>query len=207
MIDIEKIKPEIERICRRLPVKRLGLFGSVLSQNFSLSSDIDVLVIFDTSEDIDLFNKYFELKEQLEEVFERDIDLVVDKKFKNPIFRESVDRTRTVIYERWSKKTPHWYPSGSQRLCLRNRQAGRPLFGWTSICSLSQCVVFLRHRIGQICDIVSVHHCIASLHRDVTCLHWTVLPACWSSEWNGRILDLPKDKIQNDIRKILDLLS
>ena len=100
MIDIEKIKPEIERICRRLPVKRLGLFGSVLSQNFSLSSDIDVLVIFDTSEDIDLFNKYFELKEQLEEVFERDIDLVVDKKFKNPIFRESVDRTRTVIYER-----------------------------------------------------------------------------------------------------------
>jgi len=100
MIDIEKIKPEIERICRRLPVKRLGLFGSVLSQNFSRSSDIDVLVIFDTSENIDLFNKYFELKEQLEEVFERDIDLVVDKKFKNPIFRESVDRTRTVIYER-----------------------------------------------------------------------------------------------------------
>jgi len=83
-----------------LPVKRLGLFGSVLSQNFSRSSDIDVLVIFDTSENIDLFNKYFELKEQLEEVFERDIDLVVDKKFKNPIFRESVDRTRTVIYER-----------------------------------------------------------------------------------------------------------
>jgi len=76
MIDIEKIKPEIERICRRLPVKRLGL------------------------ENVDLFNKYFELKEQLEEVFERDIDLVVDKKFKNPIFRESVDRTRTVIYER-----------------------------------------------------------------------------------------------------------
>ena len=100
MIDIEKIKPEIERICRRLPVKRLGLFGSAVSQNFSLSSDIDVLVIFDTSENVDLFNKYFELKEQLEEVFERDIDLVVDKKFKNPIFRESVDRTRTVIYER-----------------------------------------------------------------------------------------------------------
>jgi len=100
MIDIEKVKPEIERVCRRLPVKRLGLFGSALSQNFSQSSDIDVLVIFDSGENIDLFNKYFELKEQLEEVFKREVDLVVDKKFKNPIFRKSLDRTRIVIYER-----------------------------------------------------------------------------------------------------------
>ena len=100
MIDIEKVKPEIDRICRRLPVKRLGIFGSALTQHFSQSSDIDVLVIFDSGEDIDFFDKYFELKEQLEEIFKRNVDLVVDKKFKNPVFRKSVDRTRTVIYER-----------------------------------------------------------------------------------------------------------
>jgi len=100
MIDIEKIKPEIERVCQRLPVRRLGLFGSALSQNFSQSSDVDVLVIFDSGENIDLFEKYFELKEQLEEIFERDVDLVVDKKFKNPVLRESIAKTRTVIYER-----------------------------------------------------------------------------------------------------------
>ena len=100
MIDIEKFKPEIERICQRLPVKRLGLFGSALSQDFSQSSDVDVLVIFDSGEDIDLFDKYFELKERLEGIFEREVDLVVDKKFKNPVLRESIDRTRIVIYER-----------------------------------------------------------------------------------------------------------
>jgi len=100
MIDVEKIKPEIEQICRRLPVKRLGLFGSVLSQNFSQSSDIDVLVIFDSDESIDLFDKYFELKEQLEKIFEREIDLVVDRKFRNPVLRESIDKSRTIIYER-----------------------------------------------------------------------------------------------------------
>jgi len=100
MIDIEKVKPEIERICRRLPVKRLGLFGSALSENFPRGSDVDVLVIFDSGENIDLFDKYFELKEQLEEIFKRDVDLVVDKKFKNPVLRKSIDRTRTVIYER-----------------------------------------------------------------------------------------------------------
>ena len=100
MIDIEKIKPEIERVCRRLPVKRLGLFGSALSRNFSQGSDVDVLVIFDSGEDIDLFDKYFELKEQLEKIFEREVDLVVDRKFRNPVLRKSIDRTRTVIYER-----------------------------------------------------------------------------------------------------------
>ena len=100
MIDIEKIKPEIERVCRRLPVKRLGLFGSALSRNFSHDSDVDVLVVFDSGENTDLFDKYFELKEQLEEIFKREVDLVVDREFKNPVFREVVDRTRTVIYER-----------------------------------------------------------------------------------------------------------
>ena len=100
MIDIEEVKPAIERICQRLPVKRLGLFGSALTQKFSQSSDVDVLVVFDSREDIDFFEKYFELKEQLEILLKREVDLVVDKKFKNQIFRESVDKTRTVIYER-----------------------------------------------------------------------------------------------------------
>ena len=100
MIDIEKVKPDIERVCRRLPVKQLGLFGSVLSRNFSENSDVDVLVVFDSGEDIDYFDKYFELKEQLEDVFKREVDLVVDGKFRNPVFRDIVNKTRTVVYER-----------------------------------------------------------------------------------------------------------
>jgi predicted nucleotidyltransferase len=99
MIDIERIKPDIERVCRSLPVKRLGLFGSALRGDFSQGSDVDVLVIFDSGENIDLFDKYFELKEQLQEVFKRQVDLVVDKQFKNPVLRETINRTRTIIYE------------------------------------------------------------------------------------------------------------
>lgn len=100
MIDIEKIKPEIDHLCKSLPVKRLGLFGSALRGDFSQSSDIDVLVIFDEDEEIDLFDKYFELKENLEEIFKRKVDLVVDRNFKNPVLKESIDRTRTIVYER-----------------------------------------------------------------------------------------------------------
>ena len=78
----------------------MGLFGSAVSRDFTQCSDVDVLVIFDSDENIDLFNSYFELKEQLEGIFRREIDLIVDKKFKNPVLRESIDKTRVVIYER-----------------------------------------------------------------------------------------------------------
>ncbi len=100
MIDLAKFKPEIENICRNLPVKRLGIFGSALSQSFSPSSDIDVLVAFDSDETTDLLDQYFELKEKLEKIFNREVDLVVDKPFRNPIFKENVSKTRTTIYER-----------------------------------------------------------------------------------------------------------
>jgi predicted nucleotidyltransferase len=100
MIDIEQFRPDIENVCRNLPVRKLSLFGSAITQAFSQSSDVDVLVVFDSDEDIDFFSKYFELKEQLERIFRREIDLVVDKPFKNPFFRESVEKTRTMIYEK-----------------------------------------------------------------------------------------------------------
>jgi predicted nucleotidyltransferase len=97
VINIEKIKPEVERICRRLPVKRLGLFGSALDQNFSQNSDIDVLVVFDSGENIDLFDKYFELKEHLEEVFKREVDKTLLISFRQPrryksLFAEWISR-------------------------------------------------------------------------------------------------------------------
>lgn len=100
MININELKPEIERVCRALPVKSLGLFGSVLTEDFRSDSDVDVLVVFDKDEQTDFFEKYFELKEQLEKIFNRNIDLVVDKSFRNPVFRKAVENTRKIVYER-----------------------------------------------------------------------------------------------------------
>ncbi len=100
MINLAKLKPEIERVCRTMPVKRLGLFGSALTKEFGPDSDVDVLVVFETGGNVDLFDAYFELKERLEDVIGRKVDLTVDKPFKNPIFRNTVEKTRTVVYER-----------------------------------------------------------------------------------------------------------
>ena len=71
-----------------------------LQKEFSDESDIDVIVLFDRKEDIALFDVYFSLKEELEKVFGRNVDLVVEKKFSNPYFKKSLEKTREIIYER-----------------------------------------------------------------------------------------------------------
>jgi uncharacterized protein len=106
MIDLTRFIPEIERVCKGLPVKRLAVFGSAVTEKFSPTSDIDVLVVFDAGKKIDFFDKYFELKERLEMVLGRAVDLIIDKPFRNPMFRESVEKTRTIIYERRDAQKP-----------------------------------------------------------------------------------------------------
>jgi len=41
---------------------------------------------------------YFGLLEDLQALFQRPVDLVVDSTFQNPYFRQSVQSTRTLLY-------------------------------------------------------------------------------------------------------------
>lgn len=102
MLTLKDYQQEIEKICRQFPVRRLALFGSAVSKDFQDTSDVDVLVEFEEGKDIDYFGVYFKLKESLETLFERTVDLVVDRPFNNPVFQVSVDRSRKTIYERKS---------------------------------------------------------------------------------------------------------
>jgi uncharacterized protein len=100
MIDLAEIKPDIEKLWKTLPVRRLDLFGSLLTETHTPDSDADVLVAFGSDENIDYFTNYFELKEGLQGILHREIDLVIDKPFKNPVLKNTIEKTRTKIYER-----------------------------------------------------------------------------------------------------------
>ncbi len=97
MIDIEKIRPEISDLCKRLRVKRLDIFGSATSDDFRPDSDVDVLVQFerDTGR---LFDRYFELKETLEKMLRRTVDLVIEDAVTNPYFRLEIEHSRRNVY-------------------------------------------------------------------------------------------------------------
>jgi predicted nucleotidyltransferase len=92
-------RPEVEDLCRVLGVRRLDVFGSAVGDSFDVvSSDVDVLVEFDAGPGFDYFGSYFALKEGLERIFDRPVDLVSDSSIRNPYFRQRVMKTREQLY-------------------------------------------------------------------------------------------------------------
>lgn len=89
----------LRELCTRYGVRRLELFGSAATGGFDASgSDLDFLVEFLPLKPGQYADAYFGLKEDLEALFDRDVDLVMDSAVVNPYFREELDRTRTALY-------------------------------------------------------------------------------------------------------------
>ncbi|MCC7017103.1 MAG: nucleotidyltransferase domain-containing protein [Rhodospirillales bacterium] len=92
-------RAELHVLCRRYRVRRLDLFGSAATGGYRPeSSDLDFLVEFDPPAPGSYADAYFGLLEGLEQLFGRPVDLVVASAIKNPYFRESVEKTRALLY-------------------------------------------------------------------------------------------------------------
>jgi predicted nucleotidyltransferase len=97
--DSERHRTELAALCRRFGVRRLEVFGSVATGGFqSTTSDLDFLVEFERPLGPGYADRYFGLLEALEALFGRPVDLVVASAIKNPYFRESIDKTRVLLY-------------------------------------------------------------------------------------------------------------
>lgn len=97
--EITEQSAAIEGLCRRFRVRRLELFGSAAAGRFNpQSSDLDFLVEFDALRPNEYADAYFGLLEELQKLFKRDVDLVVSGSVKNPYLRESIQRSRTLLY-------------------------------------------------------------------------------------------------------------
>lgn len=88
----------IAALCRRFRVRRLAVFGSAVTVDFDPArSDVDFLVEFEEGAG-GLFDAYFGLKEELERLVGRPVDLVTPKSLENPYFAASVERSRQDLY-------------------------------------------------------------------------------------------------------------
>lgn len=83
-------------LCQRYSIRELSLFGSATRDDFTASSDVDVLVEFSPDARIGFF-RFVELQEELEHLFGRRVDLVTERSL-SPWFRDEVMREREVIY-------------------------------------------------------------------------------------------------------------
>ena len=89
---------EIPDLCRRYDVSRLELFGSATSEGFDPErSDLDFLVEFD-ADSSRLFDRYFGLKESLEALYGRRVDLVTTASLRNPYFISAINKSRQLVY-------------------------------------------------------------------------------------------------------------
>ena len=90
---------ELKSICIKNKVIELYLFGSAASDYLSESSDLDFAVLFsDNLSPLEHGSAYFSLKDDLEELFNREIDLVSYRVVKNAVFKEQLDQTKISLY-------------------------------------------------------------------------------------------------------------
>jgi uncharacterized protein len=99
MTIVDKNIDKIRALCDKHKVARLFVFGSVLTDNFNKSSDIDLLVDFSGVDLYDYADNYFDLKKSLEDLLNRQIDLLEEKALKNPYLKETIDSSKQLIYE------------------------------------------------------------------------------------------------------------
>jgi len=97
--EIESRRKQIGEICARFGVRRLEVFGSAATGAFDPQrSDLDFMVDFHPGSLMRPFDQYFGLKEELEALFARPVDLVMEGASSNPYFLESVNKSRRLLY-------------------------------------------------------------------------------------------------------------
>jgi|SRR5665647_386400 len=102
---VENNIPLIIEMCKKHKLKSLYLFGSAIDNKyFNEKSDIDFLYEFDFENypdwdkgDFDIVTNFFLLKEKLEEILGRNVDLIPNK-LRNPYFINSVEKSKKLIY-------------------------------------------------------------------------------------------------------------
>jgi len=96
---IDRHRGEVAALCRRAGARRLDAFGSAVRADFDpQTSDLDFLVEFDDVPPATYAQCYFSLKEGLEALFGRPVDLVTESSLVNPYFRERVIAERQTVY-------------------------------------------------------------------------------------------------------------
>ena len=87
--------PEIRKFCQRNYIKKLSLFGSVLRDDFSQGSDVDVLVEFEEGKTPGL--AIVDMQDELSEMMGRVVDLRTEAELSR-YFRDKVIKEARLIY-------------------------------------------------------------------------------------------------------------
>lgn len=93
---VEIPNDEIKTFCRKHGISRLALFGSILREDFSPDSDIDILIEFEPGVSVGL--RFFQIERELSQLIGRRVDLNTPG-FLSKYFRDQVLAEAEVQYD------------------------------------------------------------------------------------------------------------
>ena len=93
---IDVSRRELEAFCHRYGIRKLAFFGSVLRDDFTPDSDVDVLVEFEPDRIPGL--EFFRIQRELSDLLCRKVDLQTPK-FLSPYFRDRVLAEAEVLVD------------------------------------------------------------------------------------------------------------
>jgi len=91
---------DIAKFCQRWKIRELALFGSVLRDDFTPDSDLDVLVAFAPDADWGLLD-HVQMQQELQNLFQRDVDLVSKRALErspNWLRRQEILTTAQILF-------------------------------------------------------------------------------------------------------------
>jgi len=98
MINFRKNIAQVNQLCKQYRVKSLYIFGSAITDKFNSGSDVDLLVDFESIDSAEYADNYFDLKFSLEDLFNREVDLLEEKAVRNPFVRQSIESHKQLVY-------------------------------------------------------------------------------------------------------------
>ena len=88
---------ELSALCSRYRVRTLYIFGSATRMDFKDDSDVDIMVEFDSGHEPGLFH-LVQMKDELEVLFARPVDLSTPEILANPFRRASIVKDLERLY-------------------------------------------------------------------------------------------------------------
>jgi uncharacterized protein len=90
-------RKKIAEFCKRWSITEFSMFGSVLSEDFRLDSDVNVLISLDPNEQSGLL-EFARMQIELECLFKHPVDLIEKKLLRYPYRKWEILRIAQVIY-------------------------------------------------------------------------------------------------------------
>lgn len=97
----QKKRTEFFHLCQKHNVKYMYAFGSAATMNNfdETISDIDLIVELEEPDPVERGEKLMSLWDELENLFNRKVDLLTDDSIRNPYLRKSIESNKILIYD------------------------------------------------------------------------------------------------------------